>query len=60
MAAIENAPDKTQRMLYEALLALSELRGTEAVQLLRQVLENLPNSFDATEALRMAAVYSTD
>ena len=51
IAAIENAPDETQRMLYEAELAVTELRGAEAVQLLRRVLGNLPNSYPATVAL---------
>lgn len=60
IAAIENAPDETQRMIYEAELAINELRGGKAVRLLRQVLERLPNSFDATRALILAAVYSAD
>jgi len=59
-AAIENAADRTQGMLYEALLASNELRGAEAVRLLRRVLENLPNSYDATYALWLAAQFSRD
>ena len=60
IAAIENAPDETQRMLYEAELAVNELRGAEVVRLLRRVLEKLPNSFDVTLALARAAMYSRD
>jgi len=60
IAAIENAPDETQRMLYEAELAVAELRGAEAVQLLRRVLENLPNSFAATQSLIDAARFALD
>jgi TolB-like protein len=60
IAAIENAPDETQRMLYEAELAVTELRGAEAVQLLRRVLENLPNSYYATASLGEAAIFSRD
>jgi len=60
IAAVENAPNKTQRMLYEAELAVNELRGAEAVRLLRQVLEKLPNSLDVTFALARAAIYSRD
>jgi len=59
-AAIENAPDETRRMLYEAELAVNELRGAEAVQLARRVLEKLPNSLDATYVLSRAATYSRD
>jgi TolB-like protein len=58
IAAVENAPDETQRMLYKAELALNEFRGADAVRLLRRVLEILPNSFDATYALSRAAAYS--
>jgi TolB-like protein len=60
VAAIENAPDETRRMLYEAELAVNELRGAEAVQLARRVLEKLPNSLDATLVLSRAATYSRD
>jgi TolB-like protein len=60
IAAIENAPDETQRMLYEAELAVAELRGAEAVQLLRRVLENLPNSYYATVSLYEAAMFARD
>jgi TolB-like protein len=60
IAAIENAPDETQRMLYEAELAVTELRGAEAVRLLRRVLENLPNSFPATVSLGEAARFAMD
>ena len=60
IAAIENAPDETQRMLYEAELAVTELRGIEAVRLLRLVLENLPNSFRATVLLARAAILALD
>ena len=60
IAAVENAPDETRRMLYEAELATAELRGAEAVRLLRRVLENLPNSIDATVALARAALFSRD
>jgi len=60
LAAIENAPDETQRMLYEAELAVTELRGAEAVQLLRRVLEILPNSFRATLSLYEAATFARD
>jgi TolB-like protein len=60
IAAIENAPDETQRMLYEAELAITELRGAEAVSLLRRVLENLPNSYPATVSLGQAAKFAMD
>jgi TolB-like protein len=60
IAAIENAQDKTQRMLYEAELAVNELRGAKAVRLARRVLEILPNSYDATYVLIRAAIYSMD
>jgi len=60
LKAIENTPDETQKLLYQAELAVNELRGAEAVGLLRRVLERLPNSFAATEALWRAAVYSMD
>ena len=60
IAAIENAPDETQQMLYEAELAVTELRGKEAVRLLRLVLENLPNSFRATLLLSRAARLALD
>ncbi len=60
IAAIENAPDETQRMFYEAELAVNELRGAEVVRLLRRVLEKLPNSYDVTLALVRAAIYSRD
>ncbi len=60
IAAIENAPDETQRMLYEAILANNELRSAEAVRLLRRVLEKLPNSSEATAELATAAKRSLD
>ncbi|MDH3903800.1 MAG: hypothetical protein OES90_11330 [Xanthomonadales bacterium] len=60
IAAIENAPDETQRMLYQAELAITELRGAEAVRLLRRVLENLPNSYPATVSLGRAATFAMD
>jgi TolB-like protein len=58
IAAIENAPDETLRTLYEAEMAVNELRGAKAVQLARRVLENLPNSLAATFVLDTAATYS--
>jgi len=60
IAAIENAPDETQRMLYEAMLATEELRSAEAVRLLRRVLKKLPNSISATTELMLAAKLSLD
>ena len=60
IAAVEKAPDETQRMLYEAELAVNELKSAEAVRLLRRVLKNLPNSIDASIALAEAAMYSKD
>jgi TolB-like protein len=60
IAAIESAPDETQRLLYEAMLANDELRNTEAVRLLRRVLEKWPNSYVATAELQYAAVRSLD
>jgi TolB-like protein len=60
IAAIDHAPDETQRMLLEGLLAIDELRITEAVRLLRRVLVKLPNSFEATRALMSAAIYASD
>ena len=60
IAAIENAPDDTQRMLYEAMLANDELRNSEAVRLLRRVLEKRPNSIVATTELTGAARLSLD
>jgi TolB-like protein len=58
--AIEYAPDETQKMLYRAELATIELRGADAVRLLRRVLEKLPNNYAATAALWRAAIYSMD
>jgi TolB-like protein/thioredoxin-like negative regulator of GroEL len=60
IAAIENAPDETQRLFYEAALAVTELRGAEAVRLLRRVLENLPNNHWATVSLSEAAIFARD
>jgi len=60
IAAIENAPDETQRMLFEAELAITELRGAEAVRLLRRVLEALPNNHWATVSLSDAAIFARD
>jgi TolB-like protein len=59
-AAIENAPDEARRMLYQAEVANTEIRGAEAVWLLRRVLEIRPNSFEAAVALSEAARYSND
>ena len=59
-AAIDTATDETQRMIYEAELAVNELKGAEVVRQLRRVLEKRPNSHDATLALLRAAIYSRD
>ena len=60
IAAIDNAPEETQRMIYEAELAVNELKGAEVVRLLRRVLEKRPNSLGVTLALSRAAQYSRD
>jgi TolB-like protein/DNA-binding winged helix-turn-helix (wHTH) protein len=58
--AIGKASNDSQRVLYEADLALNELRVTDAVQLSLNALELTPNSIEATYTLARAARFSLD